>query len=76
MVTTIADLPVGPGLSTPPPATYIDLVAAGIIDPVKVTRSAVDNAASIAGMVLTTQSTVVDVPEEKKQDAGNHGHRH
>ncbi len=45
---------------------YVDLMKAGIIDPVKVTRSALENAASIAKMVLTTEVLVADKPEEKK----------
>jgi chaperonin GroEL len=53
---------------------YVDLVKAGIVDPVKVTRSAVRNAASIASMLLTTETLVADLPEEKA-DAG-HGHSH
>jgi len=44
---------------------FVDLFAAGIVDPAKVTRSAVQNAASIAGMVLTTEAIVVDKPEPK-----------
>ncbi|SFN91454.1 chaperonin GroEL [Pseudonocardia ammonioxydans] len=57
--------------------TYGDLVADGVIDPVKVTRSAVENAASIARMVLTTESAVVDKPEEEEPAAaGGHGHGH
>ena len=52
-----------------------DLLAAGVIDPVKVTRSAVENAASIAGMVLTTESTVVDIPAPEPAPAPG-GHRH
>jgi len=48
---------------------FEDLVKAGIIDPVKVTRSAVEHAASIAGMLLTTEAIVADIPEEKKNDA-------
>jgi chaperonin GroEL len=52
---------------------YEDLVAAGIIDPVKVTRSAVQNAASIAAMVLTTECIVVDKPEEEAAPAGGGG---
>ncbi|MFC5992717.1 chaperonin GroEL [Pseudonocardia hispaniensis] len=56
---------------------YSDLVADGIIDPVKVTRSAVVNAASIARMVLTTESAVVDKPEPPAPaPAGGHGHGH
>ncbi|MDA0268547.1 MAG: chaperonin GroEL [Cyanobacteria bacterium] len=45
--------------------TFVDLLAAGIVDPAKVTRSALQNAASIAGMVLTTECIVVDKPEPK-----------
>ncbi|RZQ64049.1 chaperonin GroEL [Amycolatopsis suaedae] len=52
-----------------------DLIAAGIVDPVKVTRSAVANAASIARLVLTTESSVVEKPEEKEAGQG-HGHAH
>jgi len=56
--------------------TYGDLMADGVIDPVKVTRSAVVNAASIARMVLTTESAVVDKPEPPAAPAGGHGHGH
>ena len=52
---------------------YEDLIAAGIIDPVKVTRSALRNAASIASLVLTTEALVVDKPAEDDED---HGHQH
>ncbi|NUQ37581.1 MAG: chaperonin GroEL [Caldilineales bacterium] len=45
--------------------TYLDMVDAGIIDPAKVTRSAVENAASIAAMILTTEALITDIPEEK-----------
>jgi chaperonin GroEL len=56
---------------------YGDLVAAGVLDPVKVTRSAVANAASIAAMLLTTETLVVDKPaEEDDAPAGGHGHGH
>ncbi|MEU6038862.1 chaperonin GroEL [Actinomadura sp. NPDC047616] len=55
---------------------YGDLIAQGVIDPVKVTRSAVSNAASIAGMLLTTEALVVDKPEEAEEAAGGHGHGH
>ena len=48
---------------------FVDMFAAGIIDPVKVTRSAIQNAASIAGMILTTESTVADKPEKKPAPA-------
>jgi chaperonin GroEL len=57
--------------------TYGDLLADGVVDPVKVTRSAVVNAASIARMVLTTESAVVDKPEPPAPaPAGGHGHGH
>ena len=52
---------------------YEDMFAAGVIDPVKVTRSALQNAASIAAMVLTTESCVVDEPEKEKAPAGGAG---
>ncbi|QFZ23416.1 chaperonin GroEL [Saccharothrix syringae] len=56
--------------------TYGDLLESGIIDPVKVTRSAVANAASIARMVLTTESAVVEKKEEEPAAAAGHGHGH
>jgi len=56
---------------------YGDLVAQGVLDPVKVTRSALTNAASIAGMLLTTETLVVEKPAEPASDAtGGHGHGH
>ncbi|HEX6518214.1 MAG TPA: chaperonin GroEL [Nocardioidaceae bacterium] len=56
---------------------YGDLVAQGVLDPVKVTRSALVNATSIAGMLLTTETLVVDKPEEEDDSAaGGHGHGH
>ena len=54
---------------------YGDLIAAGVLDPVKVTRSALENAASIAAMLLTTEVLVVEKPEPKEDTAG-HGHSH
>jgi chaperonin GroEL (HSP60 family) len=45
---------------------FVDMFSAGIVDPAKVTRSALQNAASIAGMVLTTECIVVDKPEPKE----------
>src|ERR1700723_913317 len=76
VVAKIADLPAGHGYNA---ATGEDgdLMAQGIIDPVKVTRSAVQNAASIAGMLLTTETLVVEKPEDEKASAGDgHGHTH
>ena len=55
---------------------YVDLIKAGVIDPVKVTRSALRNAASIASMVLTTDTLVVEKKEEESETAGGHGHGH
>ncbi|MFD6610770.1 chaperonin GroEL [Micromonospora chalcea] len=56
---------------------YVDLAKSGIIDPVKVTRNAVSNAASIAGLLLTTESLVVEKPAEPEPaGAGGHGHSH
>ncbi len=54
---------------------YGDLVAQGVLDPVKVTRSALQNAASIASMVLSTDTLVVEKKEEESDDGG-HGHGH
>uniref|UniRef100_A0AAU3GY68 Chaperonin GroEL n=1 Tax=Streptomyces sp. NBC_01401 TaxID=2903854 RepID=A0AAU3GY68_9ACTN len=56
---------------------YGDLVKAGVIDPVKVTRSALENAASIASLLLTTETLVVEKPAEEEDEAGHgHGHSH
>jgi chaperonin GroEL len=49
---------------------YVDLVEAGIVDPVKVTRTALENAASIAAMLLTTEALVAEKPEKEKTSAG------
>ncbi|RZT81056.1 chaperonin GroEL [Micromonospora violae] len=72
----VADLDWGNGLDAAK-GEYVDLVKSGIIDPVKVTRNAVTNAASIAGLLLTTESLVVDKPEQAEPAAaGGHGHGH
>jgi chaperonin GroEL len=47
----------------------VDVVKAGIIDPAKVTRSAVENASSIAGMILTTEALIADKPEDEAAPA-------
>ena len=52
------------------------VVKDGVIDPVKVTRSALANAASIAAMFITTEALVFETPEEKKEEAAGHGHSH
>ncbi len=55
--------------------TYEDLIEAGVVDPTKVTRSALQNAGSIAGLLLTTECLITDIPEPASADAG-HGHDH
>jgi len=75
VVEKVRTLPWGQGLDAET-GTYGDLVAAGIVDPVKVTRNAVANAASIAGLLLTTESIVVEKKEPPKPAAGGHGHGH
>ena len=57
---------------------WVDMVKAGIIDPAKVTRSALQNAGSIAAIILTVESAVVEKPEEDEESAaaGGHGHQH
>ena len=55
---------------------YGDLVAQGVIDPVKVTRSALQNAASIAGMLLTTETLVAEKPADTDSNGNGHGHSH
>ena len=55
---------------------YTDLVKEGVIDPVKVTRSALANAASIAAMFITTEALVFETPEDKKEEPAGHGHSH
>ena len=67
----------GPGMGlNAATGEYVDLVAAGIIDPVKVTRSALENAVSIAGMLLTTDVLVVEKPAEPEGESHGHGHSH
>jgi len=60
-------------------AEYVDMLEAGVIDPTKVSRCALQNAASVAGLMLTTEVTITDLPEEKKEAAmppGGGGHMH
>ncbi len=75
VVGRISELPAGHGYNA---ATdeFGDLMAQGVIDPVKVTRSAVQNAASIAGMLLTTEVLVSEKPEPEEPAANGHGHGH
>ncbi|HEY1439724.1 MAG TPA: chaperonin GroEL [Mycobacterium sp.] len=74
VVNKVSELPAGQGLNADT-LKYGDLVAEGVIDPVKVTRSAVLNAGSVARMVLTTETAIVDKPAEEADDHG-HGHHH
>ena len=67
----ISELEIGHGYNAAT-GTYGDLTGAGILDPVKVTRSAVQNAASIAGMLLTTEVLVADKPEDDEGDGHSH----
>ncbi len=68
----VANLPSGHGLNAAT-GEYVDMLAAGINDPVKVTRSALQNAASIAGLFLTTEAVVADKPEPEAAMPANPG---
>jgi chaperonin GroEL len=56
--------------------TYEDLIKAGVVDPTKVTRTALQNAGSVAGLLLTTDCMITDIPEEEKPAPGGHDHDH
>jgi chaperonin GroEL len=75
IVHKVRELPAGHGYNA---ATggFGDLVAQGVVDPVKVTRSAVANAGSIAALLLTTESLVVEKPEKQAPAEDGHGHGH
>jgi chaperonin GroEL len=75
VVSKVGDLPEGEGLNAAS-GVYENLIAAGVIDPVKVTKSALSNASSIAGMLLTTEVLVVDKPEDEDEAEHGHGHSH
>ncbi|SFT44630.1 chaperonin GroEL [Geodermatophilus amargosae] len=79
VVSRVRDLGVGNGFNAAT-GEYGDLAADGVIDPVKVTKAALGNAVSIAAMILTTDSAVVEAPEEEHDHAGaghhTHGHSH
>jgi chaperonin GroEL len=68
VVEKVRNLPAGSGLNAAT-GDYVDMIEAGIIDPAKVTRSALQNAASIAGLFLTTEVVVADKPEKEKAPA-------
>jgi len=75
VVNKVSELPVGHGFNAAT-LTYGDLIADGVIDPVKVTRSAVANAASVARMILSTETAIVDKPAEDEDEDHGHGHHH
>ena len=77
MTTKVRELGVGNGYNAAT-GEYGDLVAQGVLDPVKVTRSALINATSIAAMLLTTETLIVEKPEEEDPApaGGGHGHGH
>ncbi|MFM7321080.1 MAG: TCP-1/cpn60 chaperonin family protein, partial [Armatimonadota bacterium] len=74
VVNKVKELPVGQGYNAMT-GEYGDMVGFGVIDPVKVTRYALSNAASIASLILTTESLVAEKPE-KPAPAGDHHHHH
>jgi chaperonin GroEL len=77
----VRDLPAGQGLNAAT-GEYVDLVKAGVVDPVKVTKAALSNAASVAGLILSTEAAVVEKPADDEADShdghshGGHGHSH
>ncbi|WP_375491931.1 chaperonin GroEL [uncultured Jatrophihabitans sp.] len=75
VVAKVRDLPDNHGLNAAT-GEYGDLLADGVVDPVKVTKAALANAASVAALVLTTQSAVVDAPADDEPAADGHGHGH
>jgi chaperonin GroEL len=78
VVSRVRELGAGQGFNAAT-GEYGDLAAQGVIDPVKVTKAALENAASIAAMVLTTDSAIVEAPEEEhdhRAGAHTHGHSH
>jgi chaperonin GroEL len=75
VVAKVAELEPGSGFNAAT-GVYEDLLASGVLDPVKVTRSALANASSIAALLLTTETLVVDKPEVEEAAAGGYGHGH
>ncbi|MCW2493677.1 MAG: groEL [Frankiales bacterium] len=78
VVGKVRELPANHGLDAAT-GEYVDLLAAGIVDPVKVTKAALANAASVAALVLSTESAIVEKPAEEEPEAhghGGHGHSH
>ena len=75
VVAKVAELDGGKGFNAAT-GEYGDLLVDGVLDPVKVTRSALANAGSIAAMLLTTETLIVDKPEDDEPAAAGHGHGH
>ena len=78
VVAKVRDLPENNGLNAET-GEYVDLLAAGVVDPVKVTKAALANAASVASLVLTTQGAIVEKPvdpDEHSHDGHSHSHAH
>jgi len=75
VVAKVREMEFGHGLDAAT-GEYTDLAAAGIVDPVKVTRSALANAASIAGLLLTTEVLIVEKPTASESASAGHGHGH
>ncbi|GAA4738796.1 chaperonin GroEL [Modestobacter marinus] len=75
VVGRVRELGIGQGFNAAT-GEYGDLAAQGVIDPVKVTKAALSNATSIAAMVLTTDSAIVEKPAEEESDGGHHTHGH
>ena len=74
VVEKVRDLPVGQGLNALT-EEYGDMIKFGVVDPAKVTRSALQNAASVASLLLTTETLIADKPEPPAA-GGGHGHDH
>ena len=75
VVEKVRNLETGHGLNAAT-GEYVDMIKAGIIDPAKVTRSALQNAASIAGLFLTTEAVIADKPEKAAPAAAGWRRRH
>ena len=75
VVAKVRDLPVGEGLDAAT-GTYTNLIKAGIVDPVKVTKAALSNAASVAGLILSTEVAIVEKPADQEPGDNHAGHGH
>ena len=75
VVSKVKELPINHGFNAAT-GVYEDLFAAGVVDPVKVTKAALANASSVAGLILSTEVSIVEKPAEAEGDAHGHGHGH